>query len=193
MVKGSVCRLMTVTRENSSWPLVAIDVGALMFIVALTASAFFDSSIWVLHALQASIYVAIIVLAHRKSAMGYGAGFVIALLWNGGNLFATGFIAQGLRTLVSVLSTGHILRPVLLLLLIGAAGHFMMIAGCVAGFMRSGVTRRQWARFLGGAALGVVALVLITPLRLRLHEQPLPLDVAPQHDSLGCAPTTMFA
>ena len=45
--------------------------------------------------------------------------------------------------------------------------------------------RPEWARFLGGAILGIVALVLITPLRLRLHEQPLPLDVAPQRDVLG--------
>jgi hypothetical protein len=30
----------------------------------------------------------------------------------------------------------------------------------------------------------MIALALISPLRFRLHEQPLPLDVAPQHDVL---------
>lgn len=37
---------------------------------------------------------------------------------------------------------------------------------------------------LGGAILSMIALVLISPLRFRLHEQPLPLDVAPQYDVL---------
>lgn len=176
---------MTLIRENSLWPLAAIHAGASMFVVALAASVFFDPSIWVLHAFQALIYVAVMVLAQRKSPLGFGAGFVIALLWNGANLFATGFIAAALHTLLTVLSTGHILRPVLLLVLVGAAGHFLMIAGCLAGFIRSSTGRRQWARFLGGAILGIIALALITPLRLRLHEQPLPLDVAPQHDVLA--------
>src|SRR5450755_1852214 len=180
---------MTLIRERSTWPLAAIHVGASMFVVALAGSAFFDPSIWVLHAFQALIYVAVMVLAQRKSPWGFGAGFVIALLWNGANLFATGFIAAALRTLLTVLTTGHILRPVLLLVLVGAAGHFLMIAGCLAGFIRSSNGRRQWARFLGGAILGIIALALIAPLRSRLHEQPLPLDVAPQHDVLAVLAT----
>jgi len=59
-----------------------------------------------------------------------------------------------------------------------------VIEGCLVCFFRSGSGRRQWDRFLAGAILGIIALALITPLRLRLHEQPLPLDVAPQHDVL---------
>jgi hypothetical protein len=175
---------MALIREDSRWPLAAIHVGASMFVFALAASVFFDRSIWVLHAVQALIYVAVIVLAQRQNPLGYGAGFSIALLWNGANLFVTGFIPSGLHTLRTVLSTGHILRPVLLLVLVGAAGHFLMIAGCLASFFRSSRGRRQWAQFLGGAILAVIALALISPLRLRLHEQPLPLDVAPRHDAL---------
>ena len=172
-------------RKDSLWPLAAIHAGAGMFVVALAASVFFDRSIWVLHAFQALIYVGIMVLAQRGSSWGFGAGFVIAALWNGANLFATGFIAAGLHTLATVLRTGHISRPVLLLILVGAAGHFLMIAGCLVCFFRSSRERGQWARFLGGAILGILALALITPLRLHLHQQPLPLDVAPQHDVLA--------
>ena len=179
---------MTLIREKPAWPVAAIHVGASMFIVALAASVFFDPSIWVLHAFQALIYVAVMVLAQRNSPWGFGAGFVIAVLWNGANLFATGFIAAALHTFLTVLSTGHILRPVLLLVLVGAAGHFLMIAGCLAGNLRSGTARRHWARFLGGAILGIIALVLIAPLRS--HAQPLPLDVSPQHDVLGGFATT---
>src|SRR5258708_36425336 len=117
-----------------------------MFVVALAASVFFDPSIWVLHALQALIYIGVMVLAQRASPLGFGAGVAVALLWNGANLFATGFIAAALHTLRTVLSTGHMLRPVLLLVLVGAAGHFLMIAGCIACFFRSSPGRRQWAR-----------------------------------------------
>ncbi len=175
---------MPLIREDTSWPIAAIHVGASMFIVALAASVFFDPSIWVLHAVQALIYVAVMVLVQRENPLGFGAGLAIALLWNGANLFATGFVAAGLHTLQTVLSTGHLSRPVLLLVLLGAAGHFLMIAGCLAWFLRSSGGRRPWARFLGGAILGVIALVLISPLRVRLHEQPLPLDVAPRDDVL---------
>jgi hypothetical protein len=176
---------MPLIREDSTWPIAAIYIGASMFVVALAASVFFDPSIGVLHAVQALIYVAVMVLAQRESPLGFGAGFAIALLWNGANLFATGFIAAALHTLQAVLSTGHISRPALLLVLVGAAGHFLMIAGCLAGFFRSSGGRRPWARFLGGAILGMIALVLISPLRFRLHEQPLPLDVAPRYDILA--------
>ncbi len=152
-----------------------------MFIVALAASVPFDPSIWLLHALQASIYVAIMVLAQCQDPLGFGAGFVIAVLWNSANLFVTGFIAAGLHALRSVSSTGHMSNPVSLLILVGAAGHFLMIAGCLAGVFRSSAERR-WRRFVGGVALGIVALAAITPLRLHLHDHPLPLDVPPQYD-----------
>ena len=155
-----------------------------VFIVALVASVSFDPAIWVLHAFQALIYVAVMVSAQRVSPFGFGAGFAIALLWNGANLFATGFIPAGVHALYVTLSTGHILRPALLLVLVGAAGHFVMIAGCLASFYRPNSGRRKWVRFLCGAGLGIIALALISPLRFRLHEQPLPLDVAPQRDVL---------
>ena len=169
-------------RAPAHWPLAAIHAGASLFIVALAGSAFFDPAIWILHLCQALIYVAVMVFVQRGSSWAFGAGFTIAVLWNGTNLFASGFIAAGLRALQAGLTTGHVLRPVLLLVLVGALGHFLMIAGCLTGFLRSGHGRRPWGRFLGGAVLGFVALVLISPLRLRLHEQPLPLDVAPQRD-----------
>ena len=175
---------MPLIRQDSSWPLRALHAGASMFVVALAASVFFDPSIWVLHAFQALIYVAIMALAQRESPLAFGAGLAIALLWNGANLFVTGFIAAALHTLHAVPSTGHISRPVLLLVLVGAAGHFLMIAGCLACLFRSSHGRRPWARFLAGAVLGIIALALISPLRFRLHEQPLPLDVAPQRDVL---------
>ena len=173
---------MPLIRKDSPWPLAVIHVGASLFIFALVVSVYFDPSIWVLHTLQALIYVAIMVLVQRESPLGFGAGLAIALLWNGANLFATGFIGAGLHTFYALLSTGQILRPVLMLVLVGAVGHFLMIAGCLACFFQPSGGRRPWGQFLGGAVLGIIALALISPLRFRLHELPLPLDVAPEHD-----------
>ena len=114
--------------------------------------------------------------------MGFGAGFTIAVLWNSANLFITGFVEGGLHSLSMLLRTGRISRPVLLLILVGAAGHFLMIAGCLAGFFRTGPRLRQWAGLLGGAILAISMLALISPLRH--HKVPLPLDVAPRYDVL---------
>lgn len=173
---------MTLLNGPSRWPLAAIEIGAGLFIVALAVSTLFDPSIWLLHMLQALIYVAVMALARRRSVLGFGAGFTIALLWNSANLFITGFVAGGLHALHMLLRTGRISRPVLLLILVGAAGHFLMIVGCLAGFSRTGPRLRQWAGLLGGAILGVAALALISPLRH--HQVPLPLDVAPRYDVL---------
>src|SRR5277367_1359131 len=64
-----------------------IYVGAALFLVALLVSAIVDPELRVLHCLQALIYVVVIVLARRNSPWGYGAGFAIAIVWNGMNFF----------------------------------------------------------------------------------------------------------
>ncbi|HEX4965391.1 MAG TPA: hypothetical protein VF173_31565 [Thermoanaerobaculia bacterium] len=161
--------------KPSRWPLAAIQAGASLFIAALAISVFFDPAIWLLHTLQALIYVAVIVLARRNSAWGFGAGFTIALLWNGANLFVTTFIGSGVDALLALLRTGHSAKPGLLLVLVGASGHFLMIAGCLVCFLRLRPRLRQWAELLGGAVLAVLALLLISPLRT--HKLPLPLDL----------------
>jgi hypothetical protein len=61
---------MVPLREPSRWPLAAIQAGAGLFIVALVISVLFDPAIWLLHTLQALIYVAVIVLARRETAPG---------------------------------------------------------------------------------------------------------------------------
>jgi hypothetical protein len=66
---------MAPLREPSRWPLATIQAGAVLFIVALALSVLFDPTVWVLHSLQALIYVAVILLARRDSAWGFGAGF----------------------------------------------------------------------------------------------------------------------
>ncbi len=79
-------------RNPSAWPLVTIQAGAGLFIAALAASVVFEPAVWILHTLQALIYLGVVLLVRRNSDWGFGAGFTIALLWNAANLFATAFI-----------------------------------------------------------------------------------------------------
>lgn len=162
-------------RKPSACPVVTIQAGAALFIVALAASLLFEPSVWLLHTLQALIYVGVILLVRQDSDWGFGAGFAIAMLWNSANLFATGFIRGGIDVLLQLPRTEHFAKPGLLLVLVGAAGHFLMIAGCLVCFLRRSPKLRQWGEFLGGSVLGFCALLIISPLRT--HALPLPLDI----------------
>jgi hypothetical protein len=145
----------TVRAANPTWINACIAVGAGFFIFALFLSAVFDPRIRVLHTLQALIYVAVIVLTRRRSAWGFGAGFFIAVLWNYTNLFITNFVRAGAQQFVVLVTTGHLHRPDLLVALVAAAGHFLMIAACLAGFLRLRPKGVAWAKFMAG---GVVAI-----------------------------------
>ena len=72
-----------------------IYIGAALFLLALFLSAILVPDQRILHSLQALIYVAVIVLARRNSAWGYGVGFSIAILWNAMGLFITHLIQAG--------------------------------------------------------------------------------------------------
>jgi hypothetical protein len=61
----------------------------------LALSAFFVPQLRTLHVLQAFLYVAIILLARRDSPWGFGAGVIIATVWNGLNFFITHLFQAG--------------------------------------------------------------------------------------------------
>lgn len=148
-------------RTQPLWISALIIAGAGFFLFALLLSAVFDPSIRLLHALQALIYIAVIVLTRRNNSWGYGAGCIIAGFWNYINLFVTTFIKAGLEQVSVLLQTGHLQRPDLLIAVVAAGGHFLLIIGCIAGFLRMRPTMRQWARFVAGGTLAVVYLVAI--------------------------------
>jgi hypothetical protein len=143
------------------WIGVTIYVGAGLFVLALVVSAIFDPRIRLLHTLQALIYVAVIVLARRSSPWGLGAGFVVALFWNYINLFVTNFIAAGLSHLGSLLTTGRLTRPDLLVAVVAGAGHFALMVGCLAGFLRRRPGALAWGKFLAGGVLAIAYFVAI--------------------------------
>ena len=139
----------------------SIVVGAALFVFALILSAIFEPQIRVLHTLQALIYIAVVVLTRRHSAWGYGAGFLISALWNYINLFVNTFIRNGFNQWVGLLQTGRIERPDQALALIAAVGHFLLIAACLVGFLRTRPRGRQWGEFVGGGLLAVAYFILI--------------------------------
>jgi hypothetical protein len=145
----------------SRWIYLSIVVGAAFFIFALGLSAVFEPRIRILHALQALIYIAVVVVARRNSSWGYGAGFAISTFWNYINLFVTTFIRAGVQQLIGFFETGRITRPDLALSLIAAAGHFLLIFACLAGFLRNGPKAREWAQFVGGGVLAIAYFTLI--------------------------------
>jgi hypothetical protein len=147
--------------EATAWINASIVTGAGLFIVALLVSAIFDPTIRLLHILQALIYIAVILLARRQSAWGFGGGCIIAAFWNYINLFVTTFIKGGLTQLYLLLHTGKLDRPDLFIAVVAAAGHFLLIIGCLAGFLRMRPRLNQWLQFAGGGIAAVAYLVLI--------------------------------
>jgi hypothetical protein len=120
-----------------------------------------ERKIRLLHALQTLIYVAVIVLSRRSSPWGFGAGTFIAALWNYTNICVTSFVKDGLEQLSILIQKGHLNRPDLLVAVIGAGGHFLVIAACLAGFLRLRPSARQWGQFLGGGAIAIAYFVAI--------------------------------
>ena len=146
------------------WVRVWIPIAAGFFLLALTGSAVLIPQLRLLHLLQALIYVAIIVLTRRNSAWGFGAGVIIAVLWNGLNLFVTHLFQAGVGQFWSLLGTGHVSRPDTLLVAVGGVAHFLLIIVCMAGFLEVRPTRRRWGQFFAGGLLvsGYMVLIVVT-------------------------------
>lgn len=160
------CVLLNSSRMNQSdmqpvWIRAFILGGAGFFIFALFLSAVFDPTIRLLHALQALIYVAIIVLTRRNNAWGFGIGCIIALFWNYVNLFVADFVRAGLHQLSVLAHSGQVPRPDLLIAVVAAGGHFLLIIACLAGFIRTRPKLQQWGEFVGGGVLAVAYFIVI--------------------------------
>ncbi|MDR3698656.1 MAG: hypothetical protein P4L56_03415 [Candidatus Sulfopaludibacter sp.] len=106
----------------------------------------------------------VILLTRRRNAWGFGAGFTIAAFWNYTNLFVTIFIKAGLHQFSILLGTGHLHRPDLLIAVVAAAGHFLMMVACLAGFLCGRPDVRRWGQFASGGmlAVGYFALIILT-------------------------------
>ena len=143
-----------------------VYVGATLFLVALLVSAIVDPELRVLHCFQALIYVAVIVLARRNSPWGYGAGFAIAIVWNGMNFFGPHLIQAGAVAFWSWLRTGHAQQLVPMMVTLGGLGHFILIFATLMAILRHNAETRKWRKFAGGGALAVAYLALLVAFAL---------------------------
>ena len=147
-------------RSAQTW----IYVGAGLFLLALLVSGVLVPELRVLHSLQALIYVAVVVLARRKSAWGYGAGFSIAVLWNLMGLFITHLIQAGAMSFWMLLRTGHAGELVPMAVLLGGIGHLILICATLLAVTHLDAETRKWWKFAGGSALSIVYFALLVAL-----------------------------
>jgi hypothetical protein len=136
-------------------------IGATLFLVALLVSAIVIPELRLLHSFQALIYIAVIVLVRRNSPWGYGAGFAIAIVWNGMNLFLTHLIQVGADAAWSSLRTGHLHDLVPMMVTLGGVGHFILIAAALFAIVRHNTEARKWWKFAGGGFLSIAYFALI--------------------------------
>jgi hypothetical protein len=148
------------------WQQTAILVGTALFLLALAGSAILDPRLRLLHALQALIYAAILLLTRRNSPWGFGIGTIVPAAWNCMNLFLTHLMQTGTEQLWSLLRTGHTSQPVPIMVAVGGFGHFILIFACLAGFLRLRPGLHQWLRFIAGGVLAMAYLALIVRLTI---------------------------
>jgi hypothetical protein len=138
-----------------------IPVGSALFVAALIVSAWALPQLRLLHFLQALIYVAIVILAQRKSAWGFGAGATVAVAWNSLNLFVTHNMEVGAVAFWHLLHTGQVQALVPMMVALGGVGHFILLAACLAAIFDRKPEQHKWWKFIGGGAVCIAYLALI--------------------------------
>lgn len=139
------------------WTRSAIFASSCFFMTALLISGIFEPRIRLLHVLQAIIYVAVIVLTRRKSAIGYGIGCFMCTFWN------YMFIRSAAGPLGELFS-GHLFRPDLVIQVMAAIANFLIVVACFCALWQSQPKARQWIEFfIGGvASIGYFVLIVFT-------------------------------
>jgi hypothetical protein len=148
--------------NQSSARRVWIPIGAGIFVVALAVSAVAVPELRLLHFLQAFIYVAVVILARRKSVFALGAGFTIAAAWNCLEFFGPHLMQAGAVMVWSFLHTGQIQHPETMMVPIGGIGHLILILACLTALFHQTTDTKKWWKFIAGGvvALGYFALIV---------------------------------
>jgi drug/metabolite transporter (DMT)-like permease len=135
-------------------------MGAALFLMALLGSALAIPGLRILHSLQALIYIAVIVLARRDSLWGYGAGFAIAIVWDGVELVAH-VMQRDAVAVWSSLRIGHVPPLVPMTVVLGGAAHFILIVAALFALIGHKTEARKWWKFAGGGVLSIAYFALI--------------------------------
>jgi len=120
-----------------------IWIGGIVFIFVLGLSAYWESDIRWLHFFQAWMYIATIALSLMRSRWGYFIGFSAAGLWDYMSIFATTFFFNGLQQLSQWIHSGHLARPDIFIAVPAWFSNFLIIVGCMWGYLGTQSKRRS--------------------------------------------------
>lgn len=141
-------------RGGTQGPKWLILIAALVFILVLGVSAWWEADIRWLHFFQAWMYVAAILLSLRRNRWGYFIGISAAGLWVYTNLFVTTFFFSGLQQVGQWIHTGHLARPDLAIAVPAWFSNLFVVVGCVWGYSKlAAKPPGDAARFLATFAL----------------------------------------
>lgn len=149
---------------GSRGPLWLIIPGAVVFVLALTVSALFDSDLRGLHFFQAWLYIVTVALSIRGNRWGYFIGISAALLWDYALFFTSPLFADLIKTPT---------RPDVFVQSLAWVGNLAIIVGSLWAYSRLPARPRgDWGRlglaFVGSTGFLVVIVAIFTPSRLAL-------------------------
>ena len=135
---------------------------ATLFVAILAVAAYWDSSIRVLHLVEAIPYLLAAALITRRRRFGYILGVACGAFWLWTAGFLTTFIKNGFERLASLMLTGHVDRWDIFIAVPAAVGTGGLVLFSAASYLRSVDKRLMDAvRFLGTFALVAGFFVLI--------------------------------
>jgi hypothetical protein len=128
-----------------------ITIGGSFFILALAASAVFVPELRPLHATQAVMYVAAMVLSVRAPRWGYFIGTSLAAFWNLVAMFGSPLFAY------LIAEPG---RPDLILQALAWLANLAVIVGSIVGYRRLSIKSPRDAGSFAVASLATTALLV---------------------------------
>ena len=128
---------------------------AIVFILILGISAYWDPTIRVLHVFEALPYAAAAVLVLRRNKLGYTLGVAGGAFWLWTAGLLTTFIRNGFERAMMLLRTGHVDRLDILIAAPAACGTAGLVLFSIWGYLRA--RNKSWRDF-GLIAATIVAV-----------------------------------
>ena len=151
---------MKIWRDAADW---IATGGAIVFILVLFVSAYWEPDIRWLHFFQSWMYLAAIALIWNRSKWGYFVGFGATLFWNYTTLFVNTFLKNGWQQAQILLHSGQLPRPDLFISVPAWAGNLAVLVGCLVGYLLA--SNKKWSDLLRcvtslAATVGFFALIV---------------------------------
>jgi hypothetical protein len=149
-------------RRSPSVPDRLAVASAALFVMMLAVAAYWDSSIRVLHLVEAVPYLLAAALITRGRRSGYILGVACGGFWLWAAGFLTTFIKNGFERLASLMLTGHVDRWDIFIAVPAAVGTGGLVLFSAVAYLRSADKSLMDAvRFLGTSAVVAGYFILI--------------------------------